>query len=156
MNTEFYSKDRKFGLLLPEDLVSNLMNNATHSYPNETGGILIGRYSNNLTIAEVSHISTGSIDSKKYPTQFYRGTAGLQKLLSDAWEKDRSYYLGEWHTHPNGFPIPSDPDKRQMTEISKSKKYVCPEPVLLILGEIPIKWTFGAFVFPNGKMIQMK
>ena len=142
---EFNSKDYKFGLNITQELINEALVYIAKSNKNETGGILIGRYNEERTCANIKTISGPPNDSKCGPTWFERGIHGLQALLSDCWQK-KEYYIGEWHFHPGGSSDPSNRDINQMTDIARSQKYSCPEPVLFIIGGNAINYTCKAFV----------
>src|SRR4051812_10740880 len=91
-------------------------------FPNETGGILIGRYSEDLRIATVTRAETKTSDSISGRTWFIRGRSGLTKLLGQLWGSGQ-YYLGEWHTHPEGPPVPSTTDDAQLQRIAREAPY---------------------------------
>jgi integrative and conjugative element protein (TIGR02256 family) len=48
----------------------------------------------------------------------------------------RNYYLGEWHTHPQIHPEPSDVDYQSLHEIAKSSSEYA---LLLILGAVEFR-----------------
>ncbi|MFP5286181.1 MAG: Mov34/MPN/PAD-1 family protein, partial [Thermoanaerobaculia bacterium] len=122
---------------------------ASHS---ETGGLLIGRYSEPRDLAKVSVVTGPTRDSAGGRTWFQRGVAGLQDLLLHHWSRRNEYYLGEWHSHPWASPTPSGTDGIQMMGIASSKAYRCPEPVLLIVGGDPWgRWTLHARVYRRGE-----
>ena len=101
----------------------------------ETGGILIGRYSDDLSLAIVREATAPPSDSRRGRSWFVRGVNGLRELLGKKWRaKERIHYVGEWHFHPVGCVEPSGDDYKQMREISLSKQYDCKEPLLLIFG----------------------
>ncbi|ENF5743431.1 Mov34/MPN/PAD-1 family protein [Listeria monocytogenes] len=104
------------------------------SLPKETGGILFGRYSEDLNLAHITDIYYNIEDSKMAYRSFIRGKKGFRQYSKKMW-REKKYYLGEWHTHPNSLPYMSLQDKNQMVEIQKLKKMKCPEPILLIIGE---------------------
>lgn len=121
------------------------------SSPRETGGILLGRYSNALDYALVTSITKAPSDSRSGRTWFVRGVRGLQSKIDNMWRRKQGYYLGEWHFHPFGEPSPSGTDSSQMREIARSPQYRCPEPILLIIGgDPPNNWTARAFIFLRG------
>jgi hypothetical protein len=102
--------------------------------------------------ALVTSFSGPPSDSKAGATWFERGVNGLGVWLKSLWSKQADYYLGEWHFHPGGPPSMSPRDIMEMSSISKSRIYKCPEPVLLIIaGTVPDKWQPGAYVFPRSK-----
>lgn len=101
----------------------------------ETGGILIGRYSDDGAVAHVTEVTPAPADSTRGATWFVRGVAGLRAALARRWKgKVRTYYLGEWHYHPVATVVPSHDDFRQMGLIATADAYRCREPLLLILG----------------------
>jgi len=117
----------------------------------ETGGIIVGYYNENLDCAIVIDVSLPPLDSKFGRFLFYRGVNRLQSWLETLWKR-KEYYLGEWHFHPFASAKPSLKDKIQMEKIAKSKKYGCPEPVLLVLGGDPQKnWIINAYICDKGK-----
>lgn len=115
--------------------VINLMKKLyVESLPKETGGILFGYYSEDLTEACITDIYYNIKDSIQSHRSFIRGKNGFKKYSNRMWQ-EKKYYLGEWHTHPDSLPYMSIQDENQMVEIQKSKKMKCPEPILIIVGE---------------------
>jgi len=97
----------------------------------ETGGILIGYYTDDLITAVITEISYPPRDSKSGYAWFYRGIAGLKQLLIQRWKEPiPCYYLGEWHYHPTKDVEPSMNDIDQMIKISSDENYNCREPVV--------------------------
>ncbi|MCX6064977.1 MAG: Mov34/MPN/PAD-1 family protein [Chloroflexi bacterium] len=120
----------------------------------ETGGILIGYYTNDQSTANVTEALPAPKDSKWGQYWFVRGVTGLSTLLLKRWANPtrRTFYLGEWHFHPSIGLEPSDYDFKQMKEISYSSNYHCKEPIMLIIGQDdngnrPVR----VFVFPRDK-----
>jgi hypothetical protein len=117
----------------------------------ETGGILVGRYSDDLSLASVREATPPPTDSKRGRSWFVRGVNGLRELLGKRWQgNERTFYVGEWHFHPASHVEPSDDDFAQMLKIGQSKEYNCKEPLLLILGagKRDGQRVFRAFVCP--------
>ncbi len=146
---EFWSKDDAYGLRMSDLNLSKILEHCENSFPDETGGILIGSYSKSLDCAAVELVTGPPKDSKRGRTWFKRGVQGLRKLLENYWKRNR-FYVGEWHFHPNGEPSPSNTDKNQLKAICKSKDYDCSAPVLVIVGgKLPEDWNIKAFVSPR-------
>ncbi|AQR93108.1 Mov34/MPN/PAD-1 family protein [Clostridium saccharoperbutylacetonicum] len=131
-NIIFYSDESSIKISVNKDLFNKMYQYCDKSYPNETGGILIGTYLDKQT-AEIVAVIGPSEDSKTWKTRFNRGAKGINKLLKEYWEQG-IYYLGEWHFHPNGSPYPSNIDTDTLTSISNNSKYSCPEPILIIIS----------------------
>ncbi|ELY2492081.1 Mov34/MPN/PAD-1 family protein [Cronobacter sakazakii] len=120
------------------------------AFVNETGGILIGSYSEDSSTARIVEATTRPVDSLAGRTTFQRGVRGLRPLLHARW-KTGLYYVGEWHFHPGGSPEPSGDDFRSMTSIAANPDYQCLEPVMIILGGDPAgSYSLSASVFPRG------
>jgi integrative and conjugative element protein (TIGR02256 family) len=131
-----HSMDGRFGLDLHQPVLDDVLRQCERSYPMETGGILIGHYSADLTLAQVTDVVPAPGDSTSKRFSFERGIRGLQSVLQRLWA-ERKYYLGEWHFHPGNSPQPSSTDFEQMRRISTSGGYHCPEPVILVVGGTP-------------------
>ncbi len=149
---EHWSEDLRFGLCVGDASVKLMLEECVRARSRETGGILIGHYSDGHDCAIVDRITSPSIDSKFGSTWFYRGVNGLQRMLDHYWRQGEGFYLGEWHFHPSAAPTPSPKDHNSMRRIAGSYLYNCPEPVLFIIGGDPHgRWSTSATVFPRGK-----
>jgi hypothetical protein len=119
----------------------------------ETGGILVGHYTNDRSTAFVTEALLPPNDSTRSTNWFHRGVAGLRGLLAKRWKSEfRTFYIGEWHYHPARVVEPSGDDMAQMYTINADPLYQCREPLMIILGQgenggvRPVR----AFVFPRG------
>lgn len=133
----FKDTSGSFALQIDEHLVDEIRRLCRKNVRKETGGILIGKYSQNLDCAIVKHIEGPPEDSSFGPTWFFRGVKGLKKTLETIWSRERLHYLGEWHYHPFSSPEPSGTDHSYMKSIKENPKVDCSAPVLLILGGDP-------------------
>jgi integrative and conjugative element protein (TIGR02256 family) len=151
-NLDFRSDDSRFRVQLPKSTVRRMLKWCRSSAKSETGGILIGWYSEALDCAHVSVASGPPLDSDRGPSWFKRGTRGGQSLLNSRWAFHREHYLGEWHFHPFSSPAPSGTDIGQMQSIASTPEYGCPEPLLLIIGGDPVgEWSVSVHVVPKGR-----
>ena len=151
---ELWSKDDTFGLRMSNLNLEKMLNFCEKSFPNETGGILIGNYTKSLDCAVIETITGPPKDSQRGRTWFKRGIKGLSKILEKYWKRNR-FYIGEWHYHPDGAPFPSNKDKNQLRSICLSKDYDCSAPILIIVGgKLPSDWSIKAYVFPRQANLQ--
>lgn len=134
---QWASDDGRFALRLPEHALNAIFYACRKSGQAETGGILVGRYSADLVVANVTHASPPPPDSTAGPTWLRRGIVGLESWLARLWTRDARHYLGEWHFHPFSSPQPSGRDLAQMRVIAKSTRYHCRTPILVIVGGDP-------------------
>jgi integrative and conjugative element protein (TIGR02256 family) len=154
---EWRSRDGRFGVAVEQQHIQQLVRWCVEAGERETGGILIGRYSDRLDLAVVSQVSGPPPDSRGGRSFFERGTRGLQRLLDRVWHRRAEYYLGEWHFHPSSEAIPSGIDRDQMAATARSPSFRCPEPILLIVGGQPsASWAIRAFVYPNGQQFELE
>jgi integrative and conjugative element protein (TIGR02256 family) len=148
---EFWAENRRFGLRIGEQQTRSLLTKCESADGDETGGVLVGAYTDNFRCAVVDHVSGAPKDSSAGPNWFLRGTRGLQQMLDRFWKGGQGHYLGEWHFHPNASPQMSNVDADAITRISRSAWYNCPEPILLIIGgKPPMNWSAAATVFTRG------
>jgi integrative and conjugative element protein (TIGR02256 family) len=93
----------------------------------ESGGILIGYYIDEYSFI-ITDISTPTDNDICSRYSFIRSHKNAQRFIKQKFEKSngKKIYLGEWHTHPENCPTPSNVDilsyKRQLnTNILNSK-----------------------------------
>jgi integrative and conjugative element protein (TIGR02256 family) len=151
LSREWWSADGRYGLALKASVFDELARCCGNSVGKETGGILVGHYSESHDCAFVTDLGPETSDSERGWTTFRRGVRGLQRWLNAQWSGRQRYYLGEWHYHPSASPIPSPADLNQMKSISEATSYHCPEPVLLIVGGDLCRGILASVhVFPRG------
>ena len=131
---EFWSTDRRFGVRMPRDVVDQIRQFCLDSDDRETGGILIGRYSEDLRCAEVTEASGPPADSRRSARWLVRGVMGLKERLRNYWNWRREYYLGDWHFHPRGDLSESSTDVATMLRVSRSNRTDCSEPISVVVG----------------------
>jgi integrative and conjugative element protein (TIGR02256 family) len=146
----FSSAGAPYTVTLSAPSIQQIVAECSKAGANETGGILIGHYSEDGKTAFVFEATARPDDSVAGRTTFQRGTKGLRTILHSRW-KTGQYYVGEWHFHPGGAPEPSSDDFESMKSIAANPNYQCPEPVMIILGGDPSgSYSLSASVFPIG------
>jgi integrative and conjugative element protein (TIGR02256 family) len=78
---------------------------------NETGGLLLGHIEPDGT-AQVRYAGGPGPAAVRGPAFFLRDLHYAQRAAADAFARDGSMWIGEWHTHPGAAPAPSDQDLR--------------------------------------------
>lgn len=97
----------------------------------EAGGILLGsRRGRHL---DVTMATTPKMADRQSRIGFHRLSAFHQIFAIRAWRRlGRTVdYLGEWHTHPERVPAPSDIDRSEWCKLARSRAN---ELVFVILG----------------------
>ena len=130
------SSCQKYTVRLSNACFLKILEMARAHSPNEVGTSLVGCYSDNGFEASVLDLAPLSPDSKGSRTSFYRGTAGLRKFFTKLREtfSGKRHYVGEWHSHPDATPLPSQTDDRQQLAIAKDTNTKCPECILILIG----------------------
>ena len=154
MSPLFWDDAVPYRVEIDEDALAFMLSACEEAGYVETGGILIGTYSDDGASARVSRALGPPEGSEATPTSFTRSEAGLADLLKQLWTVQQ-YYLGEWHSHPKGAGVPSTQDRRQMTSISDDSAYSCPNPILVVVG-YATTWKAGAWVFDVGRLVRLR
>jgi hypothetical protein len=106
--------------------------------PNETGGVLLGAVDVARHIVYVVDTVPSPPDSVEWPTLYIRGAAGLAaeiEQISTA-TAGQLQYIGEWHSHPMGYPpLPSDDDTRVFVWIKEALDADDLPPVMIIVAD---------------------
>tara|TARA_R110001592_G_scaffold222022_1_gene477054 strand:+ start:25483 stop:25962 length:480 start_codon:yes stop_codon:yes gene_type:complete len=143
------SADDRFQVKLDQVVIELIAASCIDAKKLETGGILIGKYDEELRLATIVEATPPPKGSRQGKTKFLRGTLGLKKLLDRHWENGL-YYLGEWHFHPYGEALPSPQDISQMRQLAGDQRYHCPEPILIIAAGCPEQeFDLGVFIVPH-------
>ncbi len=146
----FSSEGALYTVILSSLTIEHMVSECLKAGMYETGGILIGSYSEDSSTATIVEATARPTDSLAGRTTFQRGVRGLRSLLHARW-KTGLYYVGEWHFHPGGTAEPSGDDLISMTNIAATPGYQCLEPVMIILGGDPTgSYNLSASVFPRG------
>jgi len=105
-----FNDPSSLGVLVSRTALASIAEEAVRSLGgNETGGVLLGHDLGQLV---VHHAGAPGPKADHHPDRFLRDLQYAQELARAAWEEDRSQWIGEWHTHPNGVPEPSPTDLR--------------------------------------------
>ena len=135
-----------------EKLLHYLFELGIKYYPNEYGGILIGRYSEDRKVVFVSEALNPKA-KKLSKHKFDRNVDELVPEIQKYFDQTPSlYYVGEWHTHPNASAIPSSTDMLALHEIVNHNEVYIENPLLLILSIYENQYSFNFFVIFEKKI----
>jgi len=151
---EFVSVNQAYGVRLPVSILEKMHKDCSASLPKETGGILVGYYSEDLNWATITRAYGPSRQSKRHCASFVRFGFDYLPTLNRLWNKSQ-YYIGEWHFHPFSSASPSSIDVNTMLNLSSDKKLHCPEPVLIVVGGANGIWDISVSVFSCGSRIEL-
>jgi len=111
--------------------------------PEETGGVLLGMWDLVHRIVYVADTIPAPPDSRKRVTSFIRGCEGLLDKVTHAGRTTSGMlqYVGEWHSHPNGYgTAPSGDDRKVFEWITEKTTEDGYQPVMAIVGELEARW----------------
>lgn len=140
------NRENKLELLIEGDLLNRLGKLGVKHFPNEFGGFLVGYYTDDFKTLFV----TDSILPKKYTGSsfgFERSINGLEKAFNKLYHQKKQYYVGEWHTHPNGSTRYSQTDLNAMINTVECETVQITNPILLILSVNKSEMTDYTFYY---------
>lgn len=120
-------------LVIPSDVLGDLLHEAARTWPLETGGVLLGADDEREQVVRCL-IGPGpaAVHERRSFTPDDRWQA---KAVAAAWHADPSLrYLGDWHSHPGGAPVLSQEDKRALCVIASFGEAQQPRPVMLVVA----------------------
>lgn len=101
----------------------------------ESGGILIGYYfqNNSFSITDITTPTSHDISSR---FNFIRIIKSVQSPLKRLFKESggKKIYLGEWHTHPENIPSPSNLDKKSILDQLKFNQLNSDVIFMIIIG----------------------
>jgi integrative and conjugative element protein (TIGR02256 family) len=121
----------------------------TRSRPDaETGGILLGRRVDGLTL-RITRASPPGPRARHARFSFGRDTRFLQGYLDRAHDRSGGAqdYVGEWHVHPALDAPPSRIDRRSLWRIARRRNYATDNPVLVIVEHASPELRFRCYGF---------
>lgn len=143
------SADGKYVVCVSARAYKDMLRLARKHAPVEAGTALVGTYSDDGHIATVAGLAPMTPDSRGSRFSFHRGVSGLGGFLRRLFRLSggRTHYVGEWHSHVGGPPVPSPTDEQNMMEIAGDPRARCPECICVILGLNDDKGELAIYVF---------
>lgn len=140
---EFRLQMDKFSVVWDEGVLDKLRWLRGEKLPRETGGALLGCWDLSRQILYIVDITGAPEDSIERATSFIRGSKELTRWIADISRiTGRSVeYVGEWHSHPNGYSAnPSNDDRKVFRWIDERLSIDGLPPAMLIVGETELRW----------------
>jgi [CysO sulfur-carrier protein]-S-L-cysteine hydrolase len=145
-------KHNNIKLIVEKDLLEDMGSLGVQYFPNEFGGFLIGNYSEDFkTLYITDYILPKKY--KAYPYLFHRYIDGLKSIFRNLFKDNKKYYIGEWHTHPNGSTMYSQTDLTAMIETVDCVTVQIKNPILLIFSVSNIEINGHRFYYFKDKKL---
>ena len=119
-------------------IVARLQELRESKTPNETGGVLIGSFDVHRRIAYIIDTIPSPPDSDEWPMLYIRGSKGLRRKVESIVEQTDGalHYVGEWHSHPDGFStMPSADDMQVFAWLTERMQQDGYPGLMLIVGD---------------------
>jgi integrative and conjugative element protein (TIGR02256 family) len=120
----------------------------------ETGGVLFGQRDPVARVVWVSDVIGPPPDSTSSAEGFVCGVQGVAEANEEKTARTRGSvsFVGMWHTHPGGLPIPSATDLNGMAQIVAATDSRIQQSLLLIVGgATPFSSSIGTFLFERSE-----
>ncbi|TDQ16643.1 integrative and conjugative element protein (TIGR02256 family) [Algoriphagus boseongensis] len=107
----------QYNIVLSENLIELIYNyRQIEKGKPESGGILLGQKKDNIIY--LLRASTPNNKDKFHRTGFTRNKEIAQSIINYEFYNSgkKTIYLGEWHSHPENFPTPSNQDMRMIKD----------------------------------------
>jgi integrative and conjugative element protein (TIGR02256 family) len=141
---------------LPRALVDRMVVDAVRYGKRETGGMLVG-YEGSERSGEV--VVTELIDAgpraKRGECDFHPDGRWQRGELARVYQESgrRETFLGDWHSHPHGLPLPSETDVETAARTAANQRARAPRPLTIILGRDEDDWIVAAFRYEGKKLV---
>jgi integrative and conjugative element protein (TIGR02256 family) len=125
-------------LVTDEHLLGKLAELRGRKSKKETGGVLVGSFDHRNQRIYVFDTIASPPDSEEWPTMYVRGCKGLKEQTDEISRKldGQMQYVGEWHSHPEGFSTdPSGDDQQVFAWITEHMALDGHPAVMFIVGE---------------------
>lgn len=150
-------RTRKITLWLPQSIVTSMVADADSFFSNETGGSLMGYYSNRRRDIVVTNLIDCGPKSKHRKTSFIPDYSFQEGKIGRVYEQLRRIhtYLGDWHTHPGGAAKLSGKDIQTLDNIAVHAAARAPFPVMVLLSGNQGKWIINAWQLRSRKALKI-
>jgi integrative and conjugative element protein (TIGR02256 family) len=107
----------------------------------EVGGWLLGYWDSKRTSVIVTHATPPG--PRGAPSGVEISAAGHATRFEEAWQQSAGHitFLGDWHTHPGGVPIPSDTDRVALKQLAENTDFQTPTPLIAIASVPRWRWA---------------
>lgn len=135
-------------ICLPQRVLDGVEQEAARTYPEETGGVLLGfRDRDDEEVVQVMTQVGPGPDAVHERHRFQPDSCWQDDQIARIYQESGriATYLGDWHSHPGGSPKPSKLDRSTARRIARCKDARAPRPLMLILGGQPGSWSPAAY-----------
>lgn len=133
---------------LSSQALSSLTDEADRRYPLETGGVLVGYWSDANAAVVTDFVGPGPASVHRRYSYEHDHVWEADEIASHYNRSDRSHvYIGDWHTHPNATSGNlSGTDRRSIRRVIEFREARAAHPLMLVLFGRPRKWGSAIWI----------
>lgn len=134
--------------------IRTILAEATDRAPLETGGMLVGYRGHDRPELVVTAATGPGPRARHRRYTFAPDGHWQQRLLAAIYEQSGrvTSYLGDWHSHPDGRPLPSTRDLKTARKVSRRSSARAPHPITLILDVDDETVVIATYVIDDGTL----
>jgi integrative and conjugative element protein (TIGR02256 family) len=140
---------------LPLPLVRRIVVAATRAGGHETGGMLVG-YEGADRAGEmvVTQLIAAGPRAKRGEFDFNPDGRWQRGELARVYQASGRLetFLGDWHSHPHGLPLPSETDVKTAARTATNERARAPRPLTMIVGREKEEWLLAAFRYVEDRL----
>jgi integrative and conjugative element protein (TIGR02256 family) len=109
--------------------------------PDEVGGWLLGYWAAGNIAVVLTHATPPG--PRGAPSGVTISAAGHAARFEEAWQRSAGHvtFLGDWHTHPGGAPLPSSTDGAALERLAENSDFGTPTPLIAIACTPRRRWA---------------
>jgi integrative and conjugative element protein (TIGR02256 family) len=144
-------------LWLADALRKAIEDESSRHFPNETGGILVGYWTETADVAVTNIVGPGPRARHAHHSFVPDHRYQREELAKEYERSGRVYtYLGDWHSHPDGLCSLSCRDRLTLARIGMTPAARVPEPVMLIVAGDPERWEVRAWRLSRSRRLLLR
>ena len=139
-----------------EALRDQILAEAEHHLPCETGGLLLGVRDGAAETLVITELVSAGPGAQRERYRFVPDGAWQRRQIAERYEASGRTleYLGDWHSHPHGNG-PSRLDRNTARSIARTRSARCPHPLFLIASREREEWELRAYRFGRRRFRRM-
>lgn len=143
---------------LPTGLRDAMLAEADERAPYETGGIIAGYEVAEEFAVIITHLVGAGPNASYSRSEFVPDGRWQERQVAAVYEASgrRATYLGDWHSHPDGYLSPSRKDHRTARAIARHAPARLRRPLMLIVASQVESWGVAAFRLRRRKLRAMQ
>lgn len=140
---------------LPRSELNGIMREAERTFPDETGGVLLGyRAAEDNSLIQIMFATGPGPLAIHEPSRFEPDSKWQEAEIDQLYQRSGriATYLGDWHSHPRGSTQPSKLDRSTVRRMARHSPARVPRPLMLILAGSPDRWAPAAHTWKRWRL----